>query len=167
MRFFSFVPLLVLAPFAFASPAAAAGSEAAVADAPFELDGRAVDLSGLLGTLTDDLGAITQLLKPQTFKNIDTVLTHLALLLDDKTTNQTKGLIATADSLLSGPLLPSITGLITPEFIKKITALINNASNLLTESFVKQTVGLINDVAPLISAVAQLIGGLLSAILGG
>ncbi|KFY93205.1 hypothetical protein V500_03818 [Pseudogymnoascus sp. VKM F-4518 (FW-2643)] len=165
MRFFSFVPLLVLAPFAFASPTAS--SEAVVADAPFELADRATDLSGLIGTLTSDLGAITSLLKPQTFKNIESVLTHLALLLDDKTTNQTKALIGTADSLLSGPLLSSLSGLLTTDFISKISGLINNANNLLTPAFVKQTTGLINDVAPLISAVAQLIGGLLSAILGG
>ncbi|KFY24483.1 hypothetical protein V493_05212 [Pseudogymnoascus sp. VKM F-4281 (FW-2241)] len=165
MRFFSFVPLLVLAPFAFASPTA--GSQSDVADAPMELTERATDLSGLIGTLTKDLGAITSLLNPQTFRNIETIVTNVAFLLDDKTTNQTKALIGTADSLLSGPLLGSITGLVTPDFIKKISGLINNANNLLTPTFVKQTTGLINDVAPLISAVAQLIGGLLSAILGG
>lgn len=113
-----------------------------------ELTERATDLSGLIGTLTQDLGAITSLLKPATFQNIETVLTHLALLLDDKTTNQTKSLIGTADSLLSGPLLPSLTSLITPDFITKIGGLINNANNLLTPTFVKQTTGLINDVAP-------------------
>ncbi|KFY75644.1 hypothetical protein V499_04403 [Pseudogymnoascus sp. VKM F-103] len=165
MRFFSFVPLLVLAPFAFASPAVQ-GSQAEAA-APLDLTNRAVDLSGLLGTLTQDLGAITSLLKPATFTNIESVITHLALLLDDKTTNQTKSLLNTASTLLAGPLLPSLTSLITPDFITKISGLINNANNLLTPTFVKQTTGLINDVAPLISAVAQLIGGLLSAILGG
>ncbi|OBT43686.1 hypothetical protein VE00_05564 [Pseudogymnoascus sp. WSF 3629] len=164
MRFFSFVPLLVLAPFTFASPAVQ-GSQAAAA--PVDLTNRAVDLSGLLGTLTADLSSITSLLKPATFTNIESVITHLALLLDDKTTNQTKALINTADGLLAGPLLSSLTSLITPDFIKKISGLINNANNLLTPTFVTQTVGLINDVAPLISAVAQLIGGLLSAILGG
>ena len=136
-----------MAPFAFASPTAL-GSESSVADAPMELVDRATDLSGLIGTLTQDLGAITSLLKPQTFKNIESVLTHLALLLDDKTTNQTKALIGTADTLLSGPLLPSLTSLVTPDFIKKISGLINNANNLLTPTFVKQTTGLINDVAP-------------------
>lgn len=146
MRFFSFVPLLVLAPFAFGSPAVQ-GSQA-VAAAPVDLTNRAVDLSGLLGTLTEDLSSITSLLKPATFKNIESVITHLALLLDDKTTNQTKALINTADGLLAGPLLSSLTSLITPDFIKKISGLINNANNLLTPTFVTQTVGLINDVAP-------------------
>ncbi|KFX93067.1 hypothetical protein O988_07006 [Pseudogymnoascus sp. VKM F-3808] len=167
MRFSIFAPLLLLAaPFAIATPTAA-DSQAAAAAATFELSDRATDLSGLIGTLTKDLGAITNLLKPQTFTNIESILTHFAYIFDDKTSNQTKSLLNTADGLLSGPLLPAITGLITPDFIKKVSGLINNANNLLTPTFVKQTTGLINDVAPLISAVAQLIGGLLSAILGG
>ncbi|KFY66061.1 hypothetical protein V496_02203 [Pseudogymnoascus sp. VKM F-4515 (FW-2607)] len=165
MRFFSFVPLLILTPFAFATPTVQGSNEAAPV-LTLDLNSRAVDLSGLLGSLTENLDAIKGLLKPATFRNIDSIVTHLALLLDDKTTNQTKKLIGTADSLLSGPLLPSLTSLVTPDFIKKISGLINNANNLLTPAFVKQTTGLINDVAPLISAVAQLIGGLLSAILG-
>lgn len=147
MRFFSFVPLFVLAPFAFATPTAQGSQEAAPA-LTLDLNNRAVDLTGLLGTLTEDLGAITSLLKPATFRNIESIVTHAALLLDDKTTNQTKKLIGTADSLLSGPLLSSLTSLLTTDFIKKISGLINNANNLLTPAFVKQTTGLINDVAP-------------------
>lgn len=106
------------------------------------------DISSILGGLSGDLSAILGLLNPTTLNNIESVVNHLALLLDDKTTNQTKALINTADGLLSGPLLGEISGLITDSFIKDIQALITNANNLLTPRFVNETTGLIDDVAP-------------------
>jgi hypothetical protein len=107
------------------------------------------DISSILGGLSGDLSAILGLLNPTTLSNIESVVNHLAELLDDdKTTNQTKSLINTADELLSGPLLGEIGGLITQSFITDVQSLITNADALLTPQFVNETVGLINEVAP-------------------
>ncbi|KAH7368413.1 hypothetical protein B0T11DRAFT_349941 [Plectosphaerella cucumerina] len=66
-----------------------------------------------------------------------------------------------------GGLVSAVSGLLTPETIKTIGDLLNNASRLLTREFVDQISQLIADVAPLVSAVAQFVTALITALLGG
>lgn len=144
MRLFSLLPVFLLPALILTTPTQPdAATSAKVADIA-----ERADISSLIDTFTGDLSGIVSLLRPETLKNIDSIITHVALLLDDKTTNQTKSLLNTADDLLSGNLFSSISGLVTPDFIKKVGGLIDNANNLLTPTFVKETTGLINDVAP-------------------
>ncbi|OCL15457.1 hypothetical protein AOQ84DRAFT_370350 [Glonium stellatum] len=62
--------------------------------------------------------------------------------------------------------LGSLTTLLNPAVIGAIAPLVTNANELLSPPFVNQTRELIGDVAPLVSAVAQLITSLLGSILG-
>ncbi|KAL1960769.1 hypothetical protein VTO42DRAFT_6599 [Malbranchea cinnamomea] len=74
------------------------------------------------------------------------------------------GLIDLIQDLLRsiGPILD----LLNPETFKQIQSVLKNANDLLTPDFVEHVKGLVGDVAPLVSAVAQLISALLGAILG-
>lgn len=63
-------------------------------------------------------------------------------------------------------LLSSVSGLLNKETLNKITTLLDNAAILLTKEFSTNVKNLINDVAPLVSAVAQVISALLGSLLG-
>lgn len=147
-------------------------------------------IGNFLGQLTGLLPALLQLLNAQTLNNIKSLVDNASFLLAQPTANQTKALIGTVDGMLGslgplldgigpllasvgpllasiGPLMEGLGDLITPDMIQKIGGLLDAVFSLLTPEFVAQITGLINDVAPLISAVAQLITGLISAVLGG
>ncbi|KAL4891828.1 hypothetical protein BDV59DRAFT_203100 [Aspergillus ambiguus] len=174
MKFFKFLPLALLPITAYAVPTAEPEPNAIDFHT---LNERALDLSSLLGDLTQSLGAIQDLLSPDSLNNINTLVTNAALLLSQPTANQTKSLIGTASDLLGSDtlgnlldqlptLLDSVSGLATPALITNVTDLLGNAHDLLTPQFVSNTKGLINDVAPLVSAISQVISALLSSILG-
>lgn len=152
------------------------------------------NLSGLISNLGGILGGVTELLSPESLRNIDTLITSGAQLLNSNNTAVISDLIGTVASLLTPELLQSIQGLLSPENIDSIQGLlsnilngdliqqvegllnagtvsdlrsiVSNAADLLTEQFVSQTKGLIGDVAPLVSAVTQIISVLISSILG-
>lgn len=140
MRFSYLFTGFLLPALVFSTPTPAAADEIS----NVEMAARAADISSLLG----DFNSVLGLLKPEFLNNVQGVVNHLALLLDDKTTKQTKALINTADGLLSGPLLGQLTSLLTKDFVTAIGNLIKNANNLLTPQFVASTTGLINDIAP-------------------
>jgi len=144
------------------------------------LEARQLDLgnlSGLLSNLTASFGAISELLSPDSLANINTVVTQLAYALATPSADQLKGILATASDLLGSDaikklidqlpdLLGSISGLLTPTLITNVTDILGGAHTLLTPDFVSNTKGLINDIAPLVSAIAQVISALLSAVFG-
>ncbi|KAL5363580.1 hypothetical protein BJX96DRAFT_178195 [Aspergillus floccosus] len=174
MKFFKFLPLALLPITTYAIPAAEPVPDAVDINLLAE---RALDLSGLLGDLTESLGAVKDLLSPDSLSNINTLVTNAAFLLAQPTANQTKSLIGTASDLLGSDtlenlldqlptLLDSVGGLVTPALITNVTDLLGNAHDLLTPQFVSNTKGLINDVAPLVSAMSQVISAFLSSILG-
>lgn len=159
MKFFRILPLALLPISAYAIPAAEAEP------APYPnldlhiLAERQLDLGNLLSDLTESIGAIKDLLAPESINNLNIVVTNLALLLNQPTVNQTKSLIGTASELLGSDtvgnlldqlpqLLDSVGGLVTPALINNVTDLLGNAHDLLTPQFVSNTQGLINDVAP-------------------
>lgn len=63
-------------------------------------------------------------------------------------------------------LLSSVSGLLNKETLNKITTLLDNAALLLTKEFATNTKDLINSIAPLVSAVSQVISALLGSLLG-
>jgi len=158
----------------------AARMEARVEARMDELAARQLDLSGLTGflaNLTSSFGALESLLSPTSLNDIESVVTNLAFVLDSPTSKQLKDVLNTVDSLLTSDsitsllkelptLLGSVSGLLTPALITNVTDILGNAHDLLTPTFVSETKGLINDVAPLVSAVAQVISALLSAVFG-
>ncbi|KAL4907859.1 hypothetical protein BDW74DRAFT_175646 [Aspergillus multicolor] len=183
MKFFQYFTAALLPVTAFAIPAAEPEPKAAAVPATITAEDfhvlikRQTDLGGLIGDLTDSLGAIKDLLSTDSLNNINTVVTKLAQLLSDPTTTQIKSLVGTAADLLGGDavgnlidqipaLLESVSGLLNKETLDKLTTLLNNASLLLTEEFANNVRDLINDIAPLVSAVAQVISALLGALLG-
>ncbi|KAL4804139.1 hypothetical protein BDV18DRAFT_162547 [Aspergillus unguis] len=185
MKFFTYLTAALLPFTALAIPAAepipesnAAAVPAAITAEDFHtLMKRETDLGGLIGDLTDSLGAIKDLLSTESLNNINTIVIKLASLLNDPTTKQIKSLVQTAADLLGGDavgdlidslpgLLSSVSGLLTKDTINKISTLLNNAALLLTEDFANNTRNLINDIAPLVSAVSQVISALLGALLG-
>ncbi|KAL4863446.1 hypothetical protein BDV12DRAFT_189649 [Aspergillus spectabilis] len=183
MKFFQYLTAALLPVTVLAIPAAEPGPKAAAVPATISVDDynvlvqRQLDLGGIIGDLTDALGSIKELLSSESLNNINVVVTQAAALLKDPTTNQIKSLVGTAADLLGGEaignlleqlpaLLESVGGLINKELITKLTTLLDNASILLTKEFAENTRNLINDIAPLVSAIAQVISALLSAILG-
>ncbi|KAL4932509.1 uncharacterized protein BDV17DRAFT_288020 [Aspergillus undulatus] len=183
MKFFQYFTAALLPATVFAIPAAEPEPKAVAAPATISVEDfhvlmkRQTDLGGLIGDLTESLGAIKDLLSTESLNNINTVVTQLASLLGDPTTKQIKSLVQTAADLLGGEaignlldqipaLLESVGGLINGELINKITTLLDNAAILLTKEFAENTRNLVNDIAPLVSAVAQVISALLGALLG-
>lgn len=159
-----------------------------------ELAARQLDLGGLenfLANLTASFSALEALLSVQSLNNIESVVTNLAYVLDDPTSKQLKDVVNVADGLLTSPaitnltselpsllsaispllkdlptLIGSVSGLLTPALITNVTDILSGAHSLLTPTFVSETTELINDVAPLVSAIAQVISALLSAVFG-
>ncbi|KAL2826312.1 hypothetical protein BDW59DRAFT_161151 [Aspergillus cavernicola] len=183
MKFFQYLTAALLPVTVFATPAAEPEPKAATVPATISGDDynvlvqRQLDLGSVIGDLTDALGAIKDLLSLESLNNINQVVTDLASLLKDPTTKQIKSLVGTAADLLGGDalgglleklpaLLESVSGLLTEATLKKITTLLDNAAILLTKEFATNTRNLINDIAPLVSAIAQVISALLGAILG-
>ena len=70
------------------------------------------DLSGGISDLLGSLGGIGDLLTPETFTEIDTILRNLAAVLDDEGTKKAKALVSNAYDLL------------TPEFVSQTKGLI-------------------------------------------
>lgn len=134
------------------------------------------NLGDALGGLTDLLASLRRFLSADFLDDTHSVVTGLAGLLAPPFVNQTRGLINEAGGLLEGigplldgvapllseigPLLEQIgeldlgglvgavSSLLTPETIKTIGTLLNNAGRLLTREFVDQISQLIADVAP-------------------
>jgi len=131
------------------------------------------EITDLIKDFIPNLKALLDLLEPDVISGIKTVVLGLAVVFGGDTPQQTKTLISSASGLLTpqltkqiGALLPSVTSLLTTDTINGIKTLLTNAEALLTAKFVSQVSGLINDVAPLVSAVAQVITTLISAVLG-
>jgi len=135
------------------------------------------DLSGLLANLSASFQGIASLLSPDSINNIKIVVDNLANVLGSPTDTQLKSLVGTASSLLGSDavsnlikqlptLLGSVSGLLTPTLITNVTDILGAAHILLTDQFATETVGLVNDIAPLVSAIAQVISALLSAVFG-
>lgn len=135
------------------------------------------NLSGLLSNLTSSFGAISQLLSPTSLGNINEVVSDLSALLKAPTTSDLKKLLKTASDLLNSDsfssliqslptLIGSVTGLLTPKLITNVTDILGGAHDLLSPQFISQTKGLIADVAPLVSAISQVISALLAAVFG-
>ncbi|OCK79489.1 hypothetical protein K432DRAFT_443856 [Lepidopterella palustris CBS 459.81] len=172
MKFFRYLTAALLPVFAFATP-----SLIQLAAEPNQVQPRAPatsDITSLLGNIIPDIQALTSLHDPTVISDIKVVVVGLATVFSGDTANQTKTLISEASGLLTpdlvksvSGLLPSVTSLLTSDTIKEIGTLLTNANNLLTDKFVSQVTELINDVAPLVSAVAQVITTLISAVLGG
>jgi len=172
MRFFQYLTAALVPVAVVAGPAAKAEAEAVAA--PHQSMGDAnvaamismmrenqemqkrngEDLTGLLGQLPDLLNAFGKLLNDDFLNDVHSVVTQAAYLLGGDTAKEAKTLLSTASSLL------------TPGLINELGGLLNNANNLLTPKLVRQTKGLINNVAPLVSAISQVISVLLSALLG-
>ncbi|OJJ55504.1 hypothetical protein ASPSYDRAFT_34428 [Aspergillus sydowii CBS 593.65] len=183
MKFFKYLTAALLPATVFAIPAAEPELKAVSAPATITTEDfhllmkRQTDLGSIIGDLTDSLGSIKELLSSDSLKNINIVVTQLASLLGDPTTKQIKSLVSTASDLLNSDaasnlldqlpsLLSSVSGLLNKETLNKITTLLDNAAILLTKEFAQNTKGLINDIAPLVSAVAQVISALLGSLLG-
>ncbi|KAH8422473.1 uncharacterized protein LDX57_000226 [Aspergillus melleus] len=186
MKFFKFFPLAILPFTALAIPAPDAVSKTPGELADFQLANALVarqnnanlsNLGDLLGDLTKSLGSVKELLSSESLNNIQTIVTDLSYLLKQPTAKETKELIGTVSSLLNSKglknlidqlpdLLNDVGGLVTPQLINNVTDLLGNAHDLLDKEFVGNTKGLINDVAPLVSAISQVITALLSSILG-
>ncbi|PLB46555.1 hypothetical protein P170DRAFT_427864 [Aspergillus steynii IBT 23096] len=186
MKFFKLFPLAILPFTAFAIPAPDAVSKPALELTDYQLASSLVarqnsqnlsNLGDLLGDLTKSLGAVKDLLSPESLNNIQTLVTDASYLLKQPTAKQTKELIGTVSSLLGSKavkdlvdqlpeLLNDVGGLVTPALVNNVTDILGNAHELLTADFVGNTKGLINDVAPLVSAISQVITALLSSILG-
>ncbi|PSN63659.1 hypothetical protein BS50DRAFT_637038 [Corynespora cassiicola Philippines] len=150
-------------------------------------------LGDLLGNILPALRAVGTLLNAETIENIKTTIDGLAELLGGGRAGRTGSLLDQVGGLLNEDLINSLNeilpsvgqllttdninvissllssagGLLSEENIGKIESLVTNANSLLTENFVRQTVGLINDVAPLVSAISQIITTLIQAVLGG
>lgn len=147
------------APEGISHPMARAASEMELAAL---IEARQLDLSslsGLLSNLTASFGSISQLLSPDSLKNINTVITQLAFVLATPTADQLKSLLTTVSDLLGSDsvkglldslptLLGSVSGLLTPALITNVTDVLGGAHDLLTKDFVSNTKGLINDIAP-------------------
>lgn len=87
---------------------------------------------------TDFFDGLKGLFSPTLLLDIESFFHHVAYLLDDKTTDQTKALIGTA------------SGLLTQSLIDKLTGLLDNASALLTADFVHQIQELIKTMVPIL-----------------
>jgi len=124
------------------------------------------NLTGLLGSLTGSIQAIETLLSPTSLDNIEIVVDNLALLLGNGTSTELKSVLTAVGGVLSGNLLTQVESLLTPALLTNVTDILGNAHDLLTPTFVSQTTELIGDVAPLVSAISQVISVLLSAVLG-
>ncbi|KAL4799192.1 hypothetical protein BDV19DRAFT_385442 [Aspergillus venezuelensis] len=183
MKFFQYFTAALLPVTVFAIPAAEPEAKAVAEPATISTEDfhalmkRQSNLTDLIGDLTDSLGAVKELLSTESLNNINIVVTQLAALLSDPTTKQIKNLVQTAADLLGSDtvgnlldqlpaLLDSVGGLLTEETLNKITTLLDNAALLLTKEFAENTRNLVNDIAPLVSAVAQVISALLGALLG-
>ncbi|KAL2869092.1 uncharacterized protein BJX67DRAFT_379570 [Aspergillus lucknowensis] len=183
MRFFQYFMAALLPWTVFAVPAADLEPKSPAVPAAISVDDynvlvqRQEDLGGIIGDLTETLDAIKELLSTESLNNINTVVTQAATLLKDPTTKQIKSLVQTAAELLGGEaignlldklpsLLESVSGLLNKETLNKLITLLDNAAILLTKEFAENTRDLINDIAPLVSAIAQVISALLGTILG-
>ncbi|KAI9376116.1 hypothetical protein BJX61DRAFT_491406 [Aspergillus egyptiacus] len=165
MKFFKYFTAALLPMTAFAIPAAEPEPKAAAVPATLTVEDynvlmkRQMDLGGIIDELTQAIGAIRELLSPESLNNINNVVTLAARLLSQPTTNQIKSLVGTASDLLGGDaigglleqlpaLLEQVGGLLNGNLINKLTTLLDNAALLLTREFALNTRNLVNDIAP-------------------
>jgi len=172
MHFLKSLPFFVFPAFVLANPRAAPYPLPApmpdLAHTPVLIE-RQLDLSnltGFLGSLTGSIQAIESLLSPTSIENIEVVVDGLSLVLGNGTAQELKTLLNTVGGLVTPSFISSVGSLLTPALITNVTDILGNAHDLLTPTFVSETKELIGDVAPLVSAISQVISVLLSAVLG-
>lgn len=119
MKYFQFFLLLVLPLVALAIPAPDPVEQLKSALVARQNDtgggdllGGLGDIGGTIGDVLNSIGPLLDLINPGTVKQLQTIITNAAKLLNDKTTQNIINVVGSANELLTPDFVKAISGLI-------------------------------------------------------